>query len=269
MENVEHIIIDNTLKSIADSAYSDYLFHAYCRRGRCSFEYNAKCYCFEAGDCMIVPRRGDLVKNVCESDDFDVCVIYVTQSFIEVATPQSNYGMKGHLSLFENPIMKLTPAQQQRCAANFDTIVQRLSQPQHHFYREVLINAVQTMILDFFDFHAQLYGYDRITSQNRQIMDQFIDMLESGDYRKNRDISYYASRLCVTPKYLSEVCKRVSGLPANYWITRYTALDISRMLRDRSLSFTDISDMFNFSSPAHFTRFVQNNLGAKPSDFRE
>jgi len=53
------------------------------------------------------------------------------------------------------------------------------------------------------------------------------------------------------------------------WITRYTSLDISRLLRDRSLSFTDISDMFGFSSLSHFSRYVQTNLGAKPSDFRE
>ena len=61
----------------------------------------------------------------------------------------------------------------------------------------------------------------------------------------------------------------MSGLPAAFWITRYTALDISRLLRDRSLSFTDICGMFSFSSPAHFSRYVQTNLGAKPSDFRE
>ena len=40
-------------------------------------------------------------------------------------------------------------------------------------------------------------------------------------------------------------------------------------LHDRSLSLTDIADMFGFSSPAHFSRYVQNNLGAKPSDLRE
>ena len=52
-------------------------------------------------------------------------------------------------------------------------------------------------------------------------------MLERGDFRQNRDIGYYADKLCVTSKYLSEVCKKVSGLPAAFWITRYTSLDIS------------------------------------------
>ena len=133
----------------------------------------------------------------------------------------------------------------------------------------MLINAVQTMILDFFDFHAELYGMDKISSQNHQLMEQFIEMLERGDYRMQREIGYYADKLCVTAKYLSEVSKKVSGLPANYWITRYTALEISRQLRDRSLTFTDIADEFGFSSLSHFSRYVINYLGAKPSDFRE
>ena len=61
----------------------------------------------------------------------------------------------------------------------------------------------------------------------------------------------------------------MSGLPAAFWITRYTSLDISRLLRNRSLSFTDISDVFGFSSLSHFSRYVQTNLGAKPSELRE
>ncbi|MBR1570505.1 MAG: AraC family transcriptional regulator [Bacteroidales bacterium] len=42
----------------------------------------------------------------------------------------------------------------------------------------------------------------------------------------------------------------------------------SRQLRDRSLSFTEISDLFNFSSPAYFSRYVQRYLGETPSEYR-
>ncbi|MBQ3631431.1 MAG: AraC family transcriptional regulator, partial [Prevotella sp.] len=191
------------------------------------------------------------------------------QKFIEMSTPQSNYGMRGQLFLFQNPIMKLTPEQQEVCRQNFEAVKRRLKQTDHHFRHDALMNAVECMIIDFFDFHARLYPADKISSQQHQLMEQFIEMLERGDFRRNRDISYYADKLCVTPKYISEVSKKVSGLPAAFWITRYTSLDISRLLRDRRLSFTDISDMFGFSSLSHFSRYVQTNLGAKPSDFRE
>ena len=277
---IQHIIIDNTLKRIGDAAFADYLCHAYCYDGYCTFERprvggqgsgmcNGQTFRFEAGDCLIIARRGDLVMNLKESADFRVDVIYVTQKFIELSTPQSNYGMRGQLFLFQNPIMKLKPEQQEICRLNFEAVKRRLKQTEHRFRHDALMNAVECMIIDFFDFHAQLYPADKITFQQHQLMEEFMAMLERGDFRQNRDIGYYADKLCVTSKYLSEVCKKVSGLPAAFWITRYTSLDLSRMLRDRSLSFTDISDMFGFSSLSHFSRYVQTNLGAKPSDFRE
>ncbi len=268
MDSMQHIILDNTLQHIGDEQYESYICHGYCYGGECTFERNNKHFKMQAGDCIIISRRGDLVENLRESADFKIDVIYVTQQFIELSTPQSNYGMRGHLALFENPIMRLTTGQQEICRMNFDYVKLRLKQVEHRFRHDALMNAIECMIIDFFDFHAQLYGVDKISSQYHQLMSEFIELLERGDYRQNREISYYANKLCVTPKYLSEVSKKVSGMPANYWITRYASLDISRLLRDRSLSLSEVSDMFGFSSMSHFTRYVQNNLGAKPSDFR-
>jgi len=268
MESVQHIILDNTLRHVGDERFAGYISHGYCRGGHCAFDHNNKHYTMQTGDCVIFARRGDLVENVHQSDDFAIDIIYVTQEFIEISTPPSNYGMRGHLALFENPVMRLTADQQQVCQMNFDNVKRRLSQTDHCFRRDALANAVECMIIDFFDFHAKLYGVDKISSQYHQLMSDFIELLERGDFRQNREIGYYADKLCVTAKYLSEVSKKVSGMPANYWITRYAALDISRLLRDRSLSIARISDMFGFSSMSHFTRYVQNNLGAKPSDFR-
>lgn len=130
-------------------------------------------------------------------------------------------------------------------------------------------SVAMAAILDFFDFHASLYGESDISTQNASIMNRFLKMLESGTYREHREVTYYADCLCVTSKYLSEVSKKVSGYAANYWINRYTILDITRLLRDKSLTFVQISDMFGFSSPAYFSRYVHQNLGVKPSDYRE
>lgn len=124
-------------------------------------------------------------------------------------------------------------------------------------------------ILDFFDFHSVINREEGVSAQNASLMSRFLDMLENGDYRHNREVTYYADALCVTPKYLSEVSKKVSGYPANYWINRYTALDIARLLRDKTLTFVQISDMFHFSSPAYFSRYVQRMLGVNPTRYRE
>ena len=265
----EYIIISDTLRGVGTEELAGYLCHAYCHEGSCEFTYNNNVYTLSAGECLIV-RRGDLVSEVLESVDFRVDVIYVTPEFIEISTPQSNYGMKGSLALFNNPIMHLTEAQQKVCALDFDYIKRRWALADtHHFHRDAMINAVQCMIIDFFDFHAELYGNEKISSQYADLMERFLTLLERGDFRRNREIAYYANKLFVTTKYLSEVCKKVSGFPANYWINRFTVLDISRQLRDKKRSFTELTDLYGFSSPSYFSRYVQKYLGASPTDFRE
>ncbi len=268
MDEFKDVIIEGSLEGAGTGRYENYLAHALCLKGSCVFKFNGKEFVLRESDLMIV-RKGKLLADLRPSDDFVVRVLYVTAPFIELCTPQTNYGVKGQLSLFMNPVMSLSPEQRFVCERDFRWIDYRLGQTAHTFYRESLMNAVQSAILDFFDFHSTINRESGISTQNSLLMNRFLDMLENGDYRYHREVSYYANALCVTPKYLSEVSKTVSGYTANYWIDRYTSLDIARLLRNKSLTFVQISDMFHFSSPAYFSRYVLRTLGLNPSQYRE
>jgi AraC-like DNA-binding protein len=186
-----------------------------------------------------------------------------------MAMPLSNYGTRGHMMLFNDPVMHLNARQAERCKENMEYVRTRCAEKEHRFYLDLTLNAVQAMIIDFFDFHAEIYAESNdLTHQNAHLMNRFLEMLERGDYRAHRDIAYYADQLCVTPKYLSEISKKSSGMAANFWINRFTILEISRLLRDKTISFTEITDLFNFSSTSYFSRYVQNNLGVTPSAYR-
>lgn len=82
-------------------------------------------------------------------------------------------------------------------------------------------------------------------------------------------MGWYADALCVTPKYLSEVSKKVSGQTVIYRITRYTALDIARQLRSTNLTLEQFSDLYEFANTNYFIRYVQKNLGTSPSALRQ
>ncbi len=267
MEQPKNIIISDTLSGMGTEEYKGYLGHALCLDGSCRIQFNGKQLEMRRGDLMIV-RQGRLVQSVKPDDLFRVVIIYVAATFIELCTPQSNYGMKGQLALFLNPIMHLNEEQFEQCRRNFDNLRARMAQTAHHFYRDMMINKVQSLIIDFFDFHASLYQEQDISTQYATIMSRFLSLLESGEYRQHREVTWYAEQLCVTSKYLSEVSKAASGYAANFWINRYTVLHISRLLRDKSLTFVQISDMFGFSSPAYFSRYVSRNLGMRPTDYR-
>ena len=147
----DSVIISDSLNGLGTDIYKEYLSHALCLGGACKFEFNGNPFELHEGDCMIV-RKGKLVEKITPSADFKVKVIYVTPQFIELCTPQNNYGMKGQLSLFLNPVMRLDREQQDICKKDFENIEYRFNNENHNFYRDIMINVIQTMILDFFDF---------------------------------------------------------------------------------------------------------------------
>lgn len=268
MTEHDNIVVTDDIRTATDPALDGYLLHAWCPEGRCRMRYNGREMLFSAGDCMIMVRRAGRLRDLQPEPGFKVEIVYVKQEFIGLATPMSNYGARGGLALFNDPVMHLTPDQQRVCAINFDYIRARLALPHHHFHRDAMLNAVQCMIIDFFDFHAELYGNVRLGSPQAQLLERFQAMLDRGDFRRYREVQHYASELCVTPKYLSEVSRKVSGLSASEWITRYTVLEIGRTLRNPALTLEEVSDLFSFSSVSYFIRYVQKHLGVSPSDLR-
>jgi len=75
--------------------------------------------------------------------------------------------------------------------------------------------------------------------------------------------------LCIAPKYLSQVSKSVSGLPASEWISFYSAYELVTLLNDQSKTLSEVADIMCFESLSHFSRFTKKLLGKAPSDYRK
>lgn len=262
------VLVEHDLHLLGTEQRRDYIPHVLCTRGRFDFTLAGEPFTLEAGQTMILVQQQQFAATGA-SKDLAVSCVYVSSEFVERCTPRSNYGIRGTLSLFVQPIMSMDAGRFDQLSEDFRQIEQRLQQTSHAFLEDVLICATQAMFLDFFDIHTALNGTKNISFQDSDLIARFMQMLEEGDYIKHREVGHYAYKLCVTPKYLSEVCKSASGFTANYWIMRFTVMHIRRLLQERQMSFTEIADLFEFSSPAYFSRFVQKHLGASPTSFRE
>lgn len=262
-----NLIVDHHLDRLRSEDLDRHVAHIICTQGRMDFMIEGRNFSLKAGEAMIVV--GEVMERMECTADFEVMSIYVSPEFLERCTPRSNYGIRGTLALYACPVMQMNEERFEQLRQDFMQIEQRLRKTENMFQEDVLICATQMMFLDFFDIHASQNGLANISFQDADIIARFMQMLERGDYVKNREVGYYADKLCVTPKYLSEICKSVSGKTANYWITRFTTIHIRRLLQEKEKSFTEIAYMFDFSSPAYFSRFVQKHLGTTPTNFRE
>lgn len=104
--------------------------------------------------------------------------------------------------------------------------------------------------------------------QPNSLFQQFLDLLGSTT-KKHQPVEYYASELCVTPKYLSSVCKKQSGKTANEWITEQVTEDIRYYLRQTDYTIKHICDILGFPNPSFFGKYVKGHFGMPPIRFRE
>lgn len=85
---------------------------------------------------------------------------------------------------------------------------------------------------------------------------------------QQHSVRFYASRLNVTPKYLSEVIKEQTGRTAGEWIDQILLLEAKVLLQRKDLTISQISDLLNFSDQSVFGKFFKVNAGMSPLAYR-
>ena len=262
------IVFVDTLQEFKALQYSGRVIHTLCCRGNMGFTFQNAHYNVASGDYIILPNAM-LASNFANSEDFQGILMSLSDAFITSIAIRSNYGIIGHLSLLQNPVMKLSEYDFQICEQAMQCIRKRLMDKDHLFREELLGSLLTAHILDLYDIHARSLKTVQVSEHITILLRKFIELLYNGEYIRNRDLDFYASQLCITPHYLSEICKKVSGKPASYWIDRFTLQEIVRLLRQKDLPLNIIAERLNFSSVSYFSRYVVKRMKVTPSEYRK
>ena len=96
---------------------------------------------------------------------------------------------------------------------------------------------------------------------------QFLELVKE-NFRKERQLKFYADELCITPRYLSRVVKESSGSSAADWIERYVVLEARALLKSTNMNIQQISDSLNFPSQTFFGKYFKRRVGMSPKEYR-
>lgn len=78
----------------------------------------------------------------------------------------------------------------------------------------------------------------------------------------------YAKLLHITPAYLNEVIKGVTGLPVSHWIKQEILMEAKRLLYHSDLSIKEVAAELGYGDAAYFSRFFRGAAGLSAQDFR-
>lgn len=109
---------------------------------------------------------------------------------------------------------------------------------------------------------------ERHSRRHIEIVLSFIHLLAER-LAVNRSPSYYASLLHISPVYLNEVVKEVTGMSATLYIRNELILQAKRLLVYTGLAVKEVSDRLGIDDYAYFTRIFTQTTGISPTTFRQ
>ena len=93
--------------------------------------------------------------------------------------------------------------------------------------------------------------------------------LVAENFKTQRDIGFYADKLCVTSKYLSTMLKQETGMTALDWIEKHVVLYAKSCLSSSSKTIQEISDDLDFPSQSVFGKYFKRVEGMSPMAYRQ
>ena len=83
------------------------------------------------------------------------------------------------------------------------------------------------------------------------------------------NVEYYSGRLSITPRYLSQITKAISGRTPKELIDDYLIKEVETQLLSGELSLKQIASKYGFSSQAQLSKFVQKMCSCSPSEYKQ
>jgi len=236
--------------------------------GELSF-YDGKINHRAHADDLVIWQMSNTISRVSCSGDFDADILLVSPGFLQEFNPEMVWASKGFIFIKANPVFHLDDASKRLIASDFELFRVRIADNNSTmFKRDILGRIMQIFLFDLWSVYRHHMTTMEASDNASRIFLQFLAHVQQ-HCRGQRDVAFYADWLCISPKYLSQVSKSVSGLPASEWISFYSAYELVSLLNDQSKTLTKVADMMHFETLSHFSRYTKKLLGKSPTEYRK
>ena len=212
------------------------------------------------------------ILQVQSNDRFKAHLIVITPDFLKRINIDTKRMMPLFLQFGSLPCMELTHAESQSLRSFISMVEQELKGPETDFSSEIIGGLIAATIYKVGDILTHyLTEHPEVDSpmHNRaeEYFKQFTELLGE-HYKHERSVGFYARQLCITPKYLTTLIKRISGKSVSEWIDSYVILEAKTLLKYSNMSVQEITYYLNFPNQSFFGSYFKRNAGMSPSQYK-
>lgn len=265
------IIIDNS--NVTDTLNtspikSEWFVALLCIEGESTIYINNEMYSIHKNDILLCHPQ-TIFEHKITNLDFKYCGFCLSPEYVKQISLISSNSWNAILFIENNPIIALDENESSLFLQYYNLIRSKFETESQHHLKQLIDILLQAFI---YEFHDSMEKRIKIAPPQYNSADNlftsFLDLLVNS-YPKQRSVSYYAEKLFVTPKYLSAICKEISGETASDIITRYVKKDIECLLKQPNKTIKEIANELDFANLSFFGKYVKRIFGVSPKEYRE
>ncbi len=237
---------------------------AFVKQGSARILINLIEYTIQPGYIAVIAPNS-IIQITEVSPDFDMQMIAADHNFLPISGKDDFFSYLLHHQ--KNIILLLSPQEQQQVEHYFTLTWGVLQEPP---FRKEAIQHLLASLLYYLEYIAQNSIEQNPAQLTRQeeIFQRFISLVNTHS-KKERNVNFYADKLCLTPRYLNTVIRQASQQTVMDWINQSIILEAKVLLKHSNLLVYQVSDELNFPNPSFFSKFFKRMTGMTPHEYQQ
>ena len=236
-----------------------------CLYGELTVEINMIEHHISAGN-LVITLPEDILQHKKVTDDVKGLFIIVSQQFIEDAFPKIEEILPLFLHIQKYPCLSLSVQECVRIQNFYNFFIQHLED--NSPYRDKVIRSILQSLVYYIAGVVNLDQANNRRDRKEELFSRFIQLIIK-NYKEHKKLDFYADKLFISPKYLSDAIKKISGKSAHDWIDHYILLEAKILLRSSRKTVQQIADELNFPNNSFFSKYFKKHCGMTPKEYRE
>lgn len=243
-----------------------------CRRGSMTVEINLEKH--ELSDNSLLGIGPDRMVNVDRvgAGDFDGYIFFLSRHFLEDTNIDLNIvNVQPQLSVDETPVMPLDAPEAEFAESILKVIYSNTTLNDPLYARSIarsLVAAFCYLIMQKIARRQSVTAEAERPRSRRLLYAHEFRLLVNKYHRRERSVAFYASKMFISPKYLSLVIKETTGRSAAEWIDDYVILEAKNMLRFSGMNIQQIAYELNFPNQSAFGKYFKHLTGLSPTAYQ-
>jgi len=235
--------------------------------GSLTIDLNGVTHQLSRNTSLFIDRRV-VIENTRHSQDFRclVCAMSTDMgfSFFNKSLLQSV------MHILANPVITMAQDEVDLMVKYYELLVFKMDHPEMNFGRQTVRDIIRCFAYDLLsniNKHLNQNSEEDMLRQGDRIFRRFM-LLLAGDTSATRSVKSYADELCVSPKYLTSVCRKHSDYTASELIASSVMSRIKQLLLYSDLSIKEVAAEMGFDNLSFFGKYVKKHLGLSPNHYR-